>query len=36
MIEPTQEFVIKGFQHTGEKIFINLVSHAIIDEPEEK
>lgn len=36
IIEPTAEFVLKGFEHTGEKIFVNIVSHPIIDEPEEK
>lgn len=36
VIEPDTDFVIKAFEKTGEKFFINVVKHAIIDKPEEK
>ena len=36
VIEPTMEFVIKTYDQNKEKIFINVVSHDIIDLPEEK
>ena len=36
MIEPAQAFVIKTHYKNGEKLFINIVTHWIIDEPEEK
>ena len=35
MIEPTPGFVFKTHElKTNEKIFINVVGHSIIDEPE--
>ena len=33
-IEPTKGMVLKMWTNQGEKVFINLVSHSIIDEPE--
>lgn len=37
VIEPAQGFVIKSRDiKTKEKFFINVVTHPIIDEPEEK
>ena len=36
MIEPTKGMVLKMWSLQGEKVFINLVSHSIIDEPEQK
>ena len=36
VIEPTMEFVIKTYDQNKEKVFINVVSHDIIDLPEEK
>ena len=36
MIEPTQDFVIKTHFKSGEKLFINIVTHYVVDEPEEK
>ena len=37
VIEPDQAFVIKTKEKKGtEKFFINVVTHTIIDEPEEK
>ena len=36
VIEPTMGFVIKTTDQKKEKIFINVVSHDIIDLPEEK
>ncbi len=36
-IEPEQHYVMKTKQsQTGEKFFINVVTHPIVDEPEEK
>jgi len=34
MIEPTPVIVIKTLEKSGGKVFINVVSHPIIDEPE--
>jgi len=36
VIEPTQEFVIKAWDKYKEKVFVNVCSHPLIDEPEEK
>ena len=36
MIEPAEKFVFKTFDKINEKIFINILAHPIIDEPEEK
>ena len=35
-IEPTKCMVLKMWTIQGEKVFINLVTHSIIDEPEQK
>ena len=35
-VEPTPCLVIKMWTYQGEKVFINLLYHAIISEPEEK
>ena len=35
-IEPSKGMVLKMWTNQGEKVFINLVSHSIIDEPEQK
>jgi hypothetical protein len=35
-IEPTKGMVLKMWTMQGEKVFINLVAHSIIDEPEQK
>lgn len=37
MIEPTAHFAMKGFEDkTNEKVFINILSHNVVDEPEQK
>lgn len=36
MIEPTPVIVLKTIEKSGGKIFINVVSHSVIDEPEQK
>lgn len=36
MVEPAARFVFKTLDKQGEKIFLNIASHPIIDEPEEK
>jgi len=35
-IEPQPNFVFKTFYNNGEKLFINICEHHIIDQPEEK
>ena len=36
LIEPSSCYVIKAFDKKNEKVFINITSHPIIDEPEQK
>lgn len=36
MIEPTQHYVLKSFDENGEKVFFNVTSHSLIDQPEQK
>lgn len=36
VIEPTSSFVFKTLYNKGEKLFINICEHYIVDEPEEK
>ena len=36
MIEPAAGYVLKTFDKHREKVFINMTTHPIIDEPEEK